>query len=107
MRPSTYISLGQWLWLSFVGPLAIPEVRGLNPGIGKIYIEHLFTVNCIEKTKRKKKRPGMAHFFKKNLRVIIITDRLRNLKALINGLIVPWLRHPRHTSTTINLIIIF
>ena len=49
----------------------------------------------------------MAHFFKKNLRVIIITDRLRNLKALINGLIVPWLRHPRHTSTTINLIIIF
>ena len=29
-----------------------------------IYIEH-FTVNCIEKTKIKKKRPGRAHFFKK------------------------------------------
>ena len=27
----------------------------------KIY---LFTVNCIEKTKIKKKRPGMAHFYK-------------------------------------------
>ena len=41
--------------------LLIPEVRGSNPVIGKIYNEHLFTVNCIEKTKRKKKRPGMAH----------------------------------------------
>ena len=26
------------------------------------YIEHLFSVNCIEKTKIKKKRPGMVHF---------------------------------------------
>ena len=32
--------------------LPIPEV------IGKIYIEHLFTVNCIEKTKIKKKEAG-------------------------------------------------
>ena len=40
--------------------LVIPEVRSLNPVIGKIYIEHLFTVNYIEKTKIKKKRPGMA-----------------------------------------------
>ena len=31
------------------------------------FIEHLFIINCIEKTKiNKKKRPGMAHFFKKN-----------------------------------------
>ena len=28
---------------------------------------HLFTVNCIEKTKRKKKTPGMAHLKKKFL----------------------------------------
>ena len=28
------------------------------------FIEHLFTVNCIEKTKIKKKRQGMAHFKK-------------------------------------------
>ena len=27
------------------------------------FIEHLFIVNCIEKTKINKKRPGMAHFF--------------------------------------------
>ena len=31
----------------------------------KIYIEH-FTVNCIENTKIKKKRPGMAHLNRKN-----------------------------------------
>ena len=35
----------------------IPEVCGSNPVIGKINIEHLFTVNCIEKTEIKK-RPG-------------------------------------------------
>ena len=40
-----------------------PEVRGSNPIIGKIYIAHLLTLNCIEKTKVKKKRPGMAHSF--------------------------------------------
>ena len=40
--------------------LPIPEVRCLNPVIGKkLYCT--FTVNCIEKTKFKKKRPGMAH----------------------------------------------
>ena len=36
--------------------LPIPKVHGLNPVISKIYIEHLFTVNCIEKTKIKEKR---------------------------------------------------
>ena len=41
--------------------LSIPEVRGSNPVIGKI-LYWTFTVNCIEKTKIKKKRPGMAHF---------------------------------------------
>ena len=46
--------------------LLILEVHGSNPVIGKIYVEHLFTVNCIEKTKIKKKRPGMAYLFKKS-----------------------------------------
>ena len=45
--------------------LRIPEVWGSNPVMSKIYIIHLFTVNCIEKTKIKKNRPGMAHL--KNL----------------------------------------
>ena len=45
-------------------PLLIPEVRGSNPLIGKnLYIEHLFTVNCIEKTKMKKKEAGTGHLF--------------------------------------------
>ena len=35
--------------------LPIPDVRGSNPVIYKIYNEHLFTFNCIEK------RPGMTH----------------------------------------------
>ena len=40
-----------------------PEVRGSNPVIGKIYIEHLFTVNCIEKKKKiKKKEAGKGLF---------------------------------------------
>ena len=28
------------------------------------FTKHLFTVHCVEKTKIKKKRPGMAHFLK-------------------------------------------
>ena len=45
-------------------PPLIPEVHRPNPVIGKIYIPHLFTVNCIEKTKIMKTGPGMAHFIK-------------------------------------------
>ena len=45
--------------------LAIPEARGSNPVIGKIYIESLFTVNCIENTKIKIKRPGLGPYFRK------------------------------------------
>ena len=37
--------------------LLTPEIRGLNPDIGKI-----LSTNCtIEKTKIKKKRSGMTH----------------------------------------------
>ena len=43
--------------------LPISEVRGSNPVIGK-NLYRTFTVNCIEKTKIKKKRPGNAHFLK-------------------------------------------
>ena len=44
--------------------LPIPEVGSSNPVIG-IHLYWTFTVNCIEKTKIKKKRPGMAHFLNK------------------------------------------
>ena len=42
-----------------VGPHLVPEIRGSNLIIGKIYTEHLLTVYCIEKTK---KMLGMANF---------------------------------------------
>ena len=42
--------------------LLTPEVCSSNPVIVKISIEHLFTVNCIEKTKVKKKVTGNGHF---------------------------------------------
>ena len=37
--------------------LPTPEVHGSNPVIGEVLLS---IVNCIEKTKIKKKRPGMA-----------------------------------------------
>ena len=45
--------------------LSIAEVCGSNPVIGKnlyLYRTLVFCQLCIEKTKIKKKRPGMAHF---------------------------------------------
>ena len=44
------------------------EVRGSNPVIANFYMEHMFTVNCIEKTKIKEKSPVMAHFLKTMVR---------------------------------------
>ena len=44
----------------------IPEVRGSNPVISKkiIYIEHLFTVNCVLKRWKKEKEAGNGPFLK-------------------------------------------
>ena len=44
-----------------------PEVRGSNLVIGKIYIQHLFTFICIEKTKisKEKEAGNGSSFFKK------------------------------------------
>ena len=48
--------------------LLTPEVRSSNPVIGKLLLDiYLITVNWIEKTRMKKKRPGMAHLKKKSL----------------------------------------
>ena len=44
--------------------LLIPEVRGSTSSHRQNYIEHLFIINCIEKTKINKNSPGMAHFLK-------------------------------------------
>ena len=51
--------------------IPITKVRGSNPVIGKnLFINWTFVYCqlCIEKTKIKKKRPGMAHFFKTSLK---------------------------------------
>ena len=53
-RAVVVAQLVEWL-------LPIPEVHGSNPVIGKIF-QHLFTVNCIEKTKIKKKGAGNGPF---------------------------------------------
>ena len=50
--------LVEWLLLT-------SEVRCLNPVLGKIYLEQLFTVNWIEKTKIKKKIGWECPIFKK------------------------------------------
>ena len=48
--------------------LSISEVRGTTPVIGKIYTEHLFVylfiINCIEKTKIKKRQAENGPLFK-------------------------------------------
>ena len=52
-----------------------PEVRGSNPVIGK-KLYSTFTVNCIEKTKIEKKRPGIAHFLKTSNRSDALHERV-------------------------------
>ena len=42
-----------------------PEVRDLNPVNGKISIEHLFTVNCVEMTKIKTKKARNGPFLRR------------------------------------------
>ena len=44
--------------------LLTPEVRGSNPVIGEVLLN---IVNSFEKTKIKKKRLGMAHFYNESL----------------------------------------
>ena len=57
---------GQWLWL--IGRAVASDIR--RPRFESSHRQNLywtlFTINCIEKTKIKKKRPGMAHFLKKS-----------------------------------------
>ena len=64
-----------------VGRAVASDTRGLRFDFSHrhkfIYIEHLFTVNCVlEKTKIKKKRPGMAQIFKKKKLNLISVLRL-------------------------------
>ena len=63
--------------------LPTPEVCCSNPVIGKKFY-WMFAVNCIEKTKIMKKRPGLAHIFlkkriEKKLLKFTVDRRLNNL----------------------------
>ena len=44
--------------------LPTPEVRGSNPVLGKIYIEHCLLSTVLKRQEIKKKMPGMAHLKK-------------------------------------------
>ena len=66
--------------------LPIPEVRGLNPAIGKMYIER-FSVNRIEiwKYKKKRKRTRKAHLKNIGRQLDIIIPIFRLVGTLDNG----------------------
>ena len=60
--------------------LPIPDVHGSNLAIVKnLNIEHLFTVNCIEKTKIKEKEAGNGPFLK-TLVILNITIKISRNK---------------------------
>ena len=67
--------------------LSYPEVSSWNPVIGK-KLYWLFTVNCIEKTKIKIKRPGKAHLKKNVTNVCLPFDSDQTL--------VPWWESDRN-----------
>ena len=58
--------VGQWLWLS--GRAVASDSRGpqFESSHWQTFKIHIFTANCIEKTKIKKKRPGIAHLKNKH-----------------------------------------
>ena len=55
MEQRLRLSWRKWL-------LSTPEVLSLNPVISFFYIEHVFSVNCMEKTKIKKREAGKGPF---------------------------------------------
>ena len=58
--------------------LPTPEVRGSNPVIRKIYIEHMFTVKCVLIEKAKIKQEAVNGPHKKGF-AIVLTDYNRSL----------------------------
>ena len=72
-------NVGQWLWLSWKSGCFRLQRYGVRiQSSAKIYIDHLLsTVN--EKTKMKKKWPGMAHFYKKCQNVDAISGGIQKV----------------------------
>ena len=63
--------LAEWL-------LPIPEVYGSNPVVSKLYIQHLLTVKCFEKTKM---IPRMGQFEHNWFIVNLITTQCDKLEC--------------------------
>ena len=56
------VKRGKWLWLSWQsGPFQQQRSKVQIQSLANFYVEHLFTVNCIEKIITKKKRSVLAH----------------------------------------------
>ena len=67
------MQVGKWLWLSWQsGRFQYQRSAVRIQSLAKNYLYQTFVYCqlCIEKTKIKKKRPGMAHFFKKKCRQV-------------------------------------
>ena len=67
---SSYLigNTGQLLWLSWQsGHFQYQRFAVQNQSSANFYVEHLFMVNWMEKTKLKIKRPNMPHHLQKNI----------------------------------------
>ena len=64
---ANFLVLNEGSGCGSVGRVVAFDTRGprFDSSHRQNFIEHLFIINCIEKTKINKKKPGMAHFFKK------------------------------------------
>ena len=73
LSSSVTFTLDKEPWISGSGCVAqlverslpIPEIRGSNPVIGKIYWTFVYCQLCVEKTKIRRKEAGNGPFFKK------------------------------------------
>ena len=73
---------GQWLCGS-VGRAVTSDIRGLRFESSHrqkiIYIEHLFTVNCVLKRRNKEKEAGNGPFFKKKMKFVYNEAEINDL----------------------------
>ena len=97
-------ALGQWLWLSWQrGHFQHQRFMVRIHPSSNFYIEHLFTINCNEKTKIKIKRPGIANFLIKNNKRLPDWPVFKQTKAAA----LPTSRHSRHSHCPIRLLKLF
>ena len=70
--------------------LPIPEVRSLNPVIGKNLIMNIFTVNCQKSRKPRKIGAGNGSFFlKKRMKLDVLEGRhvFHNFRSCVRSIV--------------------